>query len=275
MADDFREITTDRQDKLGRVTNFYIESIRREHQTEQVNDEHRELQPSVFHPSYFGKCRRQMLIAKLGLTQPGDEASGIFTTGNAVHEMARKYTEMYRVDHEVPVRGSIEDPRDINGYTYTIRGHADLIDWQDEIVYDFKSRNGYYRFDQDNPKTSYAVQLSIYRDILQEQHGGDWEARLLMINKKNALDVREVQNVTDKINSETIKKTMRRAEDVRDATEALVYREDQGEPLELNHERLSSQGLPFEKCGCFICGQEHKDNYEPSLWAYIKENERP
>jgi CRISPR-associated exonuclease Cas4 len=200
------------------------------------NDEesHVEPNPAVEHPSYLAFCKRQALLAKLGLKDNSD-ILGIFKTGTLIHEWLESNLCLDDVHQETAVEMTI------NGITLT--GTADLFDPQAGLVVDFKSRGGWHRFDP--PSDRHLNQLTLYMGMVGAPRG-----RIAYINKKD-LEVRAYpEDGFIEFDEERFWDLIDKAKDIRDT-------------LILNGVPTCEEEVPFDHCGCFLCSQESLDFSDP------------
>lgn len=198
-------------------------------QDDRTPGSHTEPEPSVFHPSQIANCNRQCYISKLGLEEHDVTTLGTFKMGTLIHE----YFE-HNLSDRLPAVFEIEIQDQVDGITFT--GHADCFDYEHEIVYDFKSRSSWYRFDP--PTQRHIDQLLVYMHALDVQEG-----QVVYVSKKN-LEVKTwPEDDTFAFDVDRYEALVRRARHIRDviATEGIAR---------------TKEDIPFEKCGCWICDNE-------------------
>ena len=229
---------------------------------EEDPDSHRELNPEIFHPSYIGCCRRQGFLRKLGLSDPDTKGLGIFQSGTLIHEWFEN-----EVVEFLPDRVDME--RTLKPYTVRVGeeevkivGQADAVDPKHNAVYDFKSRGGWYHFDDYAQKN--LDQLLLYMKGFEDEIGGDWKGRLIYVNKKNVFDQKPFPENPDEFfelseHQDRFEELMKKAVDIKQASEKYVRKTEKvdqyGNPVyELDWDYLLEHGVPFEKCGeCYSC----------------------
>ena len=194
-------------------------------------ESHVERNPDVFHPSQLAYCDRQAYLSKLGLKDTSD-ILGIFRTGTMIHEFIEEYvgTRVPRAEFEHPVEHTVGD--------ITITGTCDCYDPETDSIADFKSRNGWYRFDP--PSQRHVDQLLVYMAALDAQYG-----QVVYVSKGD-MEVRTwPEDGLFEFDGERYDKIVAKAERIRDAIES------EGIPE-------SADDIPFEKCedDCFICSNE-------------------
>jgi hypothetical protein len=203
---------------------------------EHDDDSHTEPDTFTFHPSQLARCPRQASLSKFGLEVHDTETLGVFQIGTLVHEwLEDQFSGRFPgVSHEVPIEQEYDRP----GYHGLVRvtGHADVYDDHDGVVYDWKTRGGWYKFDPPNER--HLDQLTLYMDALDADAG-----QIVYINKKN-LEVRTwPQDGTFAFDP-----------DRRDALVEQAF--EMRESLKDVDEIDSAADLPFEPCGCWLCDQE-------------------
>lgn len=203
-------------------------------QAERDPESHRELDPRVFHASQIGYCKRQCYLSKLGLKDTTD-ALGKFKAGTMIHEFMENEASRYlpdRLEHETAVENEIDGIRFV--------GHADCFDPENGVVYDFKSRSGWYKH---NPPTQrHLDQLYIYMAALRAREG-----RVVYINKSDPADQRPYPEAgTFEYDASRVAELVAKAQEIRDE----IIR---------NGLPASADEVPFEKCGCWVCDNENLD----------------
>jgi len=200
------------------------------------DDSHTEPDSFTFHPSQLARGKRQAAISKLGLESHDTETLGVFQIGTLVHEwLEENFSGRFPgVSHEVPIEAEYDRP----GYRGLVRvtGHADVYDAHDNVVYDWKTRGGWYKFDP--PSERHLDQLTLYMDALDAEAG-----QIVYLNKKN-LEVRTWPEAG----------TFAFDPDRRDALVEQAF--EMRQALKAADEIATKADLPFERCGCWLCGQE-------------------
>lgn len=136
---------------------------------------HTEFDPKVFHPSSIGYDEWLILVKKLGLEDMSD-LQGIFHTGTMIHEFVQR--ELYRRNKGIAIEEQVEFEED--GLVFV--GHADVYDATADIVYDIKSKGGWYNHDP--PVDRHLDQLHAYMRGLDARYG-----QVIYVSKKD-LEVR-------------------------------------------------------------------------------------
>lgn len=197
------------------------------------DESHIERDPEVFHPSQLVRCPRRAYCAKLGLDDQQD-ILGIFQTGTLIHEFLEAQLSERFADASVAFEEDIEytDDRGI-----TITGRSDCIDQRAGVVYDFKTRGGWYNF---NPPTQrHLDQLHLYMAGLEGvEHG-----QIVYLSKKD-MEVRTWP--TDDLfafDRERYDELIEKAVRLRDTIEAHGIAQ-------------SAADIPFEPCDCYFYSQE-------------------
>ena len=199
-------------------------------------DSHVERDAVTFHPSQLAKCKRQATLAKLGLKDFGTDTLGTFRAGTLVHEwiQAELADQFPDCEFERKIVETYTNP--VSGEEISVTGHADLWDPEQGIVYDFKTRGGWYNF---NPPTErHLDQLTLYMDALDAEAG-----QIIYINRKN-LEIRPwPADTTYPFDADRRAKLLQKGREIRDG-------------IREGGEITSKADVPFEDCGCWLCGQE-------------------
>jgi len=110
----------------------------------------------VFHASWMGYCKRSILTSKQGIEIKDAEDLGRFMTGTMIHKFMEN-----EVSEFLPGHVEMEDPiPELERGDLTFVGTADAVDHENEIIYDFKSRASWYKFNP--PIQRHIDQLQIY-----------------------------------------------------------------------------------------------------------------
>jgi len=199
------------------------------------DESHTERDAVRFHPSQLARCDRQALISKFGLEEHDTETLGTFHVGTLIHEwLEEELGGRYPGVHmEHPIAQEYRRPRQ---RMIEVVGTADVYDSHDGVVYDWKTRGGWYNFDP--PSERHLDQLTLYMDALDATAG-----QVVYINKKN-LEVRTwPEDGTFGFDPERRDALIEQAFDL--------------------HERITAAGeietiddVPAEPCGCWLCDQE-------------------
>lgn len=173
-------------------------------QREESDNSHRELHPDVFHPSSIGYSPWKIVVSKLGVEDVTD-ALGTFEVGNMLHEyvqaallshatdMTHREARTFIEQNNGQITSSrvfpsgvdgvrIEQPVEFTDGGVTFTGHADVFDPNTGIVYDIKSRSGWYNFEP--PYSRHVDQLHCYMKALDAEYG-----QVVYVSKKD-LEVR-------------------------------------------------------------------------------------
>lgn len=209
--------------------------FRRQLAVENDPTSHTEMDPHTFHPSQLAKCKRQLARSKFGLETPDTHLLGTFKTGTLIHEWVEDNfaDTIPGVHHEYPAEWSGNPSGDT---PLEITGHADVYDEHEGVVYDFKSRASWYRFDP--PTERHIDQLTAYMAALDADQG-----QVVYVSKKN-LEVRTwPEDGTFTFDSGRFSDLLGKALEVASWAETHPLPEDESD-------------LPWDTCGCFICSQE-------------------
>lgn len=213
---------------------------------EELNDEtsHRELDSFTFHPSQLSMCIRQMYLSKLGIKRPNPKLLGIFRIGTMIHEFMEDNVanDIEFIEFEKPLSESyVYDIPDGHNMTIEVIGSCDCYDPKAGIVYDFKTRGSWYKFNP--PVDKHLDQLTLYMDMLDIE-----DAQVVYINKTN-FEVRTYpESGTFEKQQDRLNHSLRKAERV---------------SLELMENGFPEHytDIPFDKCECFVCEQENRSNF--------------
>lgn len=201
---------------------------------EHDGDSHTEPDAMTFHPSQLARCKRQATISKFGLEEHDTKTLGIFYTGTLIHEWLEDEMDgrLPAVAHEKEIRNEYVT----DSGAVVVTGHADVVDEHNGVVYDFKTRGGWYNFDP--PTDRHLDQLTLYMDAVGAEAG-----QVVYINKKD-LEVRTwPEGDTFAFDPDRRDQLVEKAREIRDAVKDAA-------PIE------SVDDVPFEPCGCWLCGQE-------------------
>lgn len=197
------------------------------------DDSHTEPDDHTFHPSQLARCKRQATISKYGLETHDTKTLGIFHTGTLIHEWLEDEMDgrFPGVHHEIP----IEQEYVTDDGAVVVTGHADVYDEHNGVVYDFKSRGGWYNFDP--PSERHLDQLTLYMDALGADAG-----QVVYVNKKD-LEVRTwPDGDTFAFDPDRRDDLVAKAREIRDGVKGV--------------EITSINDVPFEPCGCWLCDKE-------------------
>lgn len=200
------------------------------------DESHTERDSVRFHPSQLARCNRQALISKFGLEEHDTTTLGVFQVGTLVHEwLEEEMDDRVPGAHvEIPISKEYRRP----GYSGLVEvvGTADVYDEHDNVVYDWKTRGGWYKFDP--PSERHLDQLTLYMDALDADAG-----QVVYLNKKNL----EVRTWPD---GETFAFDPERRDEL--VNKAFQMRES----IKAAGEIESIDDVPAEPCGCWLCSQE-------------------
>lgn len=193
-------------------------------------ESHVEADPYRIHASQIGYCDRQAYTSKTGLQDQRDTL-GVFHTGTMIHEFFEDEVGP-RLDH---VGFEVELALERDGIEFV--GRADAWDTTADVVYDFKTRNGWYNH---NPPTQrHLDQLYVYMAALDVDRGC-----IVYVNKGDLLDQRvwPEQGFVD-LDEDRLDELVAKARRIGDAIAADGVAASPGE-------------IPFDRCGCYFCDEE-------------------
>lgn len=206
---------------------------------------HRELDPWVFHPSQVGQCKRQCYLSKLGLEKHDPPQMGAFKTGTIIHEWIEETLPEIREDtvQEAPIEHEVDN--------VTFVGHADCVQFLDDLtaVYDYKTKGSFYYYDP--PCDRHIDQLTIYMDAIGAEVG-----QIVYLGKKKLFREGEdkenwwIETYPEAGLLHMDKERLRGLVDK--ASEIAQTIERRGLPA-------NPAQIPYDKCGCWICGIEQLD----------------
>jgi hypothetical protein len=178
-----------------------------------------------------------MFVGKLGLDKLHPKVLGIFQTGTNTHEWIEE-------NFQDEMDGEFEKPLNtVHESGIEFVGHCDYYDPEEEVVYDFKTRGGFYNLDPTNPKDKYLDQLTVYMYML-----GITRAKLVWINKKN---MQIVQYPTQESPQDYFAYSEKRMDDILQRCNSV-----RNAIQETGVEIESEDEIPFDKCGCYQCRME-------------------
>lgn len=224
----------------------------------QEKGSHFEPDPFTFHPSQLGYCKRQAYLSKLGMKVHDSDTLRIFEVGNIFHEYIQEYfQDNDRFGIEKPLTVVIPSHNDI-----TLTGHCDLIDTKLNIIYDFKTRASWYKFEGGSLR--HMTQLGLYqymlwRDLVakgeldekQEVHG-----QIVYLCKKNLETKQYPKNTLEQFNPRND------TQHIKLVKSALEKANQIGLKIQENGIAKSEEEIPYPKCNCWICKQEDKLTFE-------------
>lgn len=142
---------------------------------------HDEEEPNVFHASSIGYPIWLAYCKAQSLTVTGDDLLGTFKTGTLIHEWMEE--SMPTVVDNLVFERPVEVTHEAAGGDVTFTGQFDAYDYVNDVVYDFKSRGGWYNFNP--PVSRHTDQLQVYMDALDADYG-----KIIYLSKKD-FEVRE------------------------------------------------------------------------------------
>lgn len=254
-----------------------------------INDEeHREYNPKVFHPSQLSmlpECPRQAFNRKMKIEKQEASDLGVFHVGTLIHEWLEHHVSERLPDameFEKPVEGwyqettsfgevaDLPDLEEKDTHSIKIEGRCDAFDPEEGIVYDFKTtgKTGWGGDDTRYPEgfltdedyhRDYRDQLQVYMACL-----GVKKAKIIYLHKLD-LAVKEyprgAEDATEVIefDPERFREIMSEAVRVRNVVAQFVDETDEGHEFQL--QRIMDEGHPFEKCSqdnCWNCKKYEK-----------------
>lgn len=211
---------------------------------------HQEPDTSIFRASSAGYCKRQMLLNKMGVKENDAQGLGRFQVGDMIHEYIQSnILPNHMTTHEKQV---VYEQDGI-----TLKGHYDCFDG--DIVYDFKSRSSWYRYDP--PIQRHLDQLNVYMAALGIDYG-----MMVYVCKKD-LTVESFPDFFDETEErEDIDESQFLVEFSQDRLDHVIKKcRDIKKYLDENGYPGSKDEIPWDKCGdknkdqCMGCRFEGKD----------------
>lgn len=206
---------------------------------------------TTFHASSIGYCKRQLYLKKTNLSSIDKKGLRIVNIGSQLHYLMEKVVQNNTPEH---IKSEISMPElEINGIKFT--GTADAVDQKNGIIYDFKTRGGWYKFNP--PSQRHIDQLQIYMNGFDHPRG-----QLVYMSRKD-MSMKHFPSIEDlgtiptndlgkalyvQKNREHVKKLSQKA------WEVLELIRDYGIP---ETEKELNDIIP--KCGCYICQNESKE----------------
>lgn len=194
-------------------------------------ESHIEEEPRRIHASQIAQCPRQATRSKLGLGTPDTDSLGKARVGALIHEWLEEVAPVSCLLREEEFEKEYADPSG-NG-SVVVTGAVDAYDPANEIVYDYKTRGGWYRFDP--PTERHVDQLMVYMGLT-----GATKGRLVYISRKDLSVNVWPEDRTIKFNEEHFETLLDKARRIRDAIR------DEG-PIS------SVEQIPFQPCDCWLC----------------------
>lgn len=147
-------------------------ALRKDEENHEEHDE--DTDDGRFHASSLGYCKRSILLSKQGVKVKDQEDLGRLMTGSLIHEFMENEASEFIPDDAQP-----EEPMpEIEQGGVTLVGTADVVDHENEVIYDFKTRANWYQFDR--PIQRHIDQLQVY----MEAFGFD-KAKVVYISKSD------------------------------------------------------------------------------------------
>ena len=182
-----------------------------------------------FRSHYAGNCKRQIYLSKLDLKEVPLQGKIAMRIGSEIHSWLEEDVEFPDGYHS-----EMSYTQSYQGLILT--GKADVVT-PDEVV-DFKTRKGFHYMD--SAKDGYHPQVNLYMWAFNKNKG-----RLVYINK--IPDENTIKNVVrEQVLQYDQKKFEETLDKYREVLEAIKDEPDPQEPSD----------IPFDKCGCWLCGQE-------------------
>lgn len=216
---------------------------------------HTELDTTTFRASSVGKCPRHILLNKLGVKQHDAETQGKFQTGDFIHnwiqeEILPRHPTMHENQVEIEEDG------------VRIVGHYDCFDPINGVVYDYKSRDGWYRFEP--PVERHLQQLEVYMRALNLK---DPRGLMIYVSKSDLFvetypdhfgitkEREDVESEQDELVEPSEQRWNKILEKV---TEVQDYLEENGFPA--SEEEVNAAFKPCDDCvGCYFEDSEKWD----------------
>lgn len=201
-----------------------------------------------FHASTIGYCKRQLYLNKTNLSDMNKKGLRIVNIGTSLHYIMEKLIKNDMEDHIESEKPMPET--EINGLKFV--GTADAVDTKNKVIYDFKTRGGWFKFSP--PRKKHVDQLQIY------MHGFDYPRGQLVYMSRKDFSMKHYPSISelDEIPSFDLGNALYIQKD-KDRVEKLVQKG--WEVLE----KIRDYGVPetedelndiIPKCGCYICQNE-------------------
>lgn len=220
-------------------------------QSHQVNEAH------VYHPSELVYCKRRTFCKQLGVEHVDDDLRGIFHTGNLIHEWLEQNLALpATAQREKSLRYSIGS----HEHAPVITGTADVIDYEERVVVDYKTRASFYNHNP--PVDRHVDQVQLYMHSIIDQEAEDKtfvppKAKIVYISKKD-FGVKPYPRGDD----EWIRYDPKRVSDLvadkaQDVThEILRLMDEYGCSYDELTDHINEEDIPYDECGCYFCQQE-------------------
>lgn len=194
------------------------------------NDDHeRSKEIDEFHASDISNCTRRAYLRKYDLLDHSS-AYGSFAAGTLYHEFAEEYLPEYFSECKFEIEG------EARGDGNTFLGRADMLDPDNNVVIDLKTRAGWYNFDPPTPR--HVDQLHVYMRMF-----GYGRARIVYMSRKD-FDLRVYpEDGYVEFDYDRWSEIVERATAIRESVEEYGVAESEDE-------------IPFEKCDNWLCSSE-------------------
>lgn len=203
--------------------------VERRLKAENDPESHVERDYRTFHPSQISRCKRQCVLSKFGLKSHDVSTLGTFEMGNMIHRKMESFGP--GLDGVV-----MEYPVEFRDGEILFTGKCDAHDRVENVVYDFKTRSSWYKFDP--PDDAHLDQLHIYMAGLEADRG-----QIVYVSKKD-LEIRTwPENRLFKFDGDRYRRIVDRAHDIAQTLE------EHGTPETVEQ-------VPFDRCGCWLCERE-------------------
>lgn len=210
------------------------------------NDSHREMDYKTFHPSQLANCKRQCLLSKLGIVRHDTETLGTFRIGSLIHSHLENNMPEFldNVEFEKELEVTLYSENHENEIPIVLTGHCDCFDYKNNVVYDFKTRSGWYKFNP--PSQRHIKQITTYMRMIKES--GTYEnlsGQVVYVSKKNMSVKCWPEDASFEYEHSVCNNLLQKARKVQSAL------------LQEGFPTCESE-IPFAKCGCWICNNEGK-----------------
>lgn len=145
------------------------------------SNSHVEPDSHTFHPSHLSRCKRYAYLKKFGLVEYDEKSLGRFAVGDMFHRKIQYeiFGEIDNMQREAPAEKQCSDIH--------ITGHADMVDWEDGVVWDIKTKQNWYGF---KVRDRHYNQLQLYMHCFGLERAkliyvkkGDWTRRITPKNE--------------------------------------------------------------------------------------------
>lgn len=139
----------------------------------QDSKKHEPLKENEFYISSSGDCFNKEWLRRRYPKATADKTLGIFEMGNLIHDfIQRKVLSEKNLGIEVPVRGEYG--------IITLRGRADIVDYDRQKVYELKTVGFGLSHVKERPRDHHVRQITGYMDILGYDKG-----EIVYVSKQN------------------------------------------------------------------------------------------